>query len=119
MKKVLIGISALALLAFVLILTVSAQDQKDDKVKAETEAVTPADCGSCTTTCGSEMETPPAAPPAECGMAAGCDKESCAECTCEECTGNCDECADECKENCEEKCAEEASSECAGCTAHK
>ena len=56
MKKVIIGISALVVLAFVVITTVNAQsDEKKDK-KVKTEAVK--DCSKC-----------PAA--AECGMTTG------------------------------------------------
>ena len=107
MKKVLFGISGLAVLVFVLILTVSAQEQKGDRVNAEIEAVTPSDCGSCASSCAEEMEAPPAAPPAECDMALDCDHENCTECTCVECIGNC-----------EEKCDGHATAECVDCTVH-
>lgn len=99
MKKVLIGISGLAVLAFILVLTISAQDQKADNVKPEAEAVEAVDCGSC------PGHGAAAAP--DCSMdvktGADCDHEKCTECTCDPgtCDGNCSENCDDCEEKCE------------------
>lgn len=100
MKKVIFGILALVILAFVVITSVNAQtDEKKDK-KAKTEAVM--DCSKC-----------PSA--ASCGMAAGeapvpgsQAKHSCANCDPAKCKdGKCDpakckdgKCDAACKANC-------------------
>lgn len=90
MKKVILGISALVVLAFVVLSTVNAQSNEKKDKKAKTEAVK--DCSKC-----------PSA--AECGMAAGeapvpgsQAKHSCTKCDPSKCKdGKCD---DACKANC-------------------
>jgi|APHig6443717497_1056834.scaffolds.fasta_scaffold400774_1 Tfp pilus assembly protein PilX len=100
MKKVIFGISALVILAFVVMTTVNAQgDEKKDK-KAKTEAAK--DCSKC-----------PSA--AECGMANGeapvpgsqvkhsgtnCDPAKCKDGKCDPAMHKDGKCNQECKESC-------------------
>ncbi len=83
MKKVIIGISALVVLAFVVITTVNAQsDEKKDK-KAKTEAVK--DCSKCPSAATCEKAVGEA--PVPCSQAkhdcANCDPAKCKEGKCD------------------------------------
>ncbi|MDT8402115.1 MAG: hypothetical protein RQ743_10500 [Bacteroidales bacterium] len=99
MKKLLLGISGLAVLVFVLVLTVGAQDKTTkDKELTQTEVVTEAShCGS-SSACMDQAET----------HKADCDHENCDPENCDEnCTGKCDhkQCTGNCTVACEpEKC---------------
>ena len=90
------GISGLALLAFILVFTLSAKGQKADNIKPEAEAVEIMDCGSCT------GHAEAAVSGCSTTVTADSDHEKCPECTCDPgaCDGNC---SDNC-EDCEEKC---------------
>jgi hypothetical protein len=86
MKKVIFGISALVILAFVVITTVNGQsDEKKDK-KAKTEVVK--DCSKCPSTAGCVMAAGEAPVPGH--PNATCDPAKCKD-------GKCDPA---CKENC-------------------
>lgn len=103
MKKVILGISALLILAFVVLSTVSAQsDEKKDK-KAKTEAVK--DCSKCPSAATCETAAGEAPVPGSHAKHAGmkCDPAKCTE-------GKCDAA---CKANCTRSGTE------AGCTPAK
>ena len=95
MKKVIIGLSALLVSAFVIILAVNAQDKPQETKKCTTEASKDCAKGASTSGCckmkyGSTAETKP------CEMAKsnekGCDHAKCKEgkCTHEGCKAKCE-----------------------------
>ena len=90
MKKVIFGISALVILAFVVITTVNAQtDGKKDK-KAKTEAVK--DCSKCPSAATCETAAGEAPVPGSHARDAGanCDPAKCKEGKCDPaCKANC------------------------------
>lgn len=113
MKKVLVGITGLAILAFVAVLTISAKSQNEDKQKDVTEVVETAACGSSSACMGNAE-----AAGSGCSMTANatkeCNHEKCTDCTCEpgKCDGNCsDKCTGSC-EDCSETCENSASKSC-------
>jgi len=113
MKKVLIGITGLALLVFVAVLTVSAKSQNEDKNAGVVETVEATACGASSACMGIAESTG-----AGCSMAAEaskeCDHEKCIDCTCED--GKCDgTCSDKCEESCEECAATCENSGSMGC----
>lgn len=91
MKKVLIGISGLAILAFVAVLFVNAQNVPQEVKKAATEAST--GCGACPSStsaaCTTKADTKTAevkkCDPAKC-KEMGCDPAKCAEGKCDPAT---------------------------------
>lgn len=91
MKKVIFGISALVILAFVVITTVNGQtDGKKDK-KAKTEAVK--DCSKCPSAASCGMTTGEATVPGSHTQhhGANCDPVKCKEGKCDPaCKANCD-----------------------------
>lgn len=90
MKKVILGISALLVLAFVVISTVNAQtDEKKDK-KAKTEAVK--DCSKCPSAASCEMAAGEGPVPGSHAKhsPANCDPAKCKEGKCDPaCKANC------------------------------
>jgi hypothetical protein len=108
MKKVIIGLSGLVVLAFVVVLFVNAQNSTPEAKKAASEVS--ANCAKCPTasTCTQMGETKTAAcDPAKC-KEANCDMTLCKE-------GKCDPAT--CKVNCPAKSGEVATSAPAACEA--
>lgn len=94
MKKVIIGVSGLLVLAFIVILTVGAQSKDTDKQKtvAQKECSKCSSSAACTGQQVSDAKT--ACDPATC-KEGKCDPEKCKEGKCdpEKCSGKCKETA--------------------------
>lgn len=107
MKKVIVGISALVILAFVVVSAVNAQSDEKKEKKAKTEAVK--DCSKCPSAATCEMAAGEAPVPGSHAKAAGasCDPAKCKE-------GKCDPA---CKANCT-KAGPDAKCDPANCSKH-
>jgi hypothetical protein len=95
MKKIIISISGLLMLAFVVILFVNAQNSPGDKKKASTEVSV--NCGKCPSAAVSEKMCP---------QSASCDPAKCKEAKCDPAT---------CKANCAAAKCKNQTSTTSGC----
>ncbi len=100
MKKVIFGISALVILAFVVITTVSAQSDEKKEKKAKTEAVK--DCSKCPSAseCGMATGTTPVPGSLVKHTGTNCDPAKCPEGKCDPAMHKDGKCTAECKESC-------------------
>ena len=96
MKKVIVGLSGLVILAFVVILFTNAQTSKQEVKKATTEVSK--DCAKCPTASTCTKMTEAKGPNATATTAAACDMAKCDMTKCKE--GKCD------PATCKTKCAE-------------
>lgn len=107
MKKVIVGISALVILAFVVVSAVNAQSDEKKEKKAKTEAVK--DCSKCPSAaaCGMAAGEAPVPGSHSCAAGANCDPAKCKE-------GKCDPA---CKASCT-KAGPDAKCDPANCSKH-